>query len=90
MVPQVAEKLVGIPSPPSLILPFLLLYHLFRRWRKSWWKLWESGRRSVDVFRQLTGQSAEQIATLQAAIGTDSSGSLKEHLELQKSPGIMV
>ena len=44
----------------------------------------------MDVFRQLAGQSAEQIATLQATIGTDSSGSLKKHLELQKSPGIMV
>ena len=66
MAPQVAEKLVGIPSPPFLILPFLLLYHVFRRWRKSWWKPRESGRRCVDVFRQLTGQSAEQIATLQA------------------------
>ena len=41
-------------------------------------------------FRQLAGQSAEQIATLQGTIGTDSSGSLKKHLDLQKSPGIMV
>ena len=38
----------------------------------------------MDVLRQLAAQSAEQIATLQATIGTDSSGSLKKNPELQR------
>ena len=56
MAPQMAEKLCGnsvttFSDPP----PLLLLNLLFRRWKTSWWKLWENGRRSVDVFRQLAG-----------------------------------